>query len=233
MRLVVSIVPARVEVHLRGRGIDAMWRRSFTLRPGQHVVCFVVFIVALGCVSGSRRRHRERAGSLPRPAFLDDARLAAERSPSLIIRAIEDRRHGCCVVNEFVNETGRNCRDGMERGAMAGTARLIVTCRFEPARRRETGTVLMTRRSQVRILSPLLKKVALTRPNGRQRELGAVSICGPGGRGRGVCPRAWRPRGRRGWFGRVRSGRSAAAVGRASTRSTGRVRRVRRSPCAR
>ena len=50
MRLVVSIVPARVEVHLRGRGIDAMWRRSFTQRPGQHVVCFVVFIVALGCV---------------------------------------------------------------------------------------------------------------------------------------------------------------------------------------
>jgi len=42
----------------------------------------------------------------------------------------------------------------------------------------ETGTGwLITQRSQVQILSPLLKKVALTRPNGRQRERAAVSIC--------------------------------------------------------
>jgi hypothetical protein len=47
--------------------------------------------------------------------------MAAERSLSLIIRAIEDRRHGCCVVNGFVNETRRNCRDGVKRGAMPWT----------------------------------------------------------------------------------------------------------------
>ena len=122
MRLVVSIVPARAEVHLRGRGIDAMWRRSLTQRPGQHVVCFVVFIIALGCVSVLR------ADSASGPVLFHvqppsmGARLTAERSPSLIIRAVEDRRHGCCVVNEFVNETGRNCRDGVERGVILGRA---------------------------------------------------------------------------------------------------------------
>jgi hypothetical protein len=49
--LVVSIVPARAEVHLRWWGIDTMWRRSFARWPGPHVVCFVVLIiVALGDV---------------------------------------------------------------------------------------------------------------------------------------------------------------------------------------
>jgi hypothetical protein len=37
------------------------------------------------------------------------------------MRAIEDRRHGAVVVNGFVNETRRNGRDGLRRGAMAGT----------------------------------------------------------------------------------------------------------------
>jgi hypothetical protein len=46
--LVVSIVPALAEAYPRW-GIDSMWRRSFTQRPGRHVVCLVVLIiVALG-----------------------------------------------------------------------------------------------------------------------------------------------------------------------------------------
>ena len=50
MGLVVSVVPARAEVYLR-RGIDTMWCRSSTQRPGRNVVCFVVLIVvALGDV---------------------------------------------------------------------------------------------------------------------------------------------------------------------------------------
>ena len=47
---------------------------------------------------------------------------------------------------------------------------------------------LITQRSQVRILSPLLKKVALTRPNGRQHELAAVRFVNAGERAMaGVC----------------------------------------------
>ena len=42
------------------------------------------------------------------------------------------------VVNGFVNETRRNCRDGVRRGAMAGTGELIVTCAFETGGERET-----------------------------------------------------------------------------------------------
>jgi len=49
------------------------------------------------------------------------ARQVAERSPWLIVRAIEDGRQGAVVVHGFVNETRRNCRDGVERGARAGT----------------------------------------------------------------------------------------------------------------
>ena len=54
----------------------------------------------------------------------------------------------------------------------------------------------------------------------------------PGGRGRAACPRASRPRARPGWCGPVRPGRRVVAGARASTRPTGRLRRVRRSPCA-
>jgi len=36
----------------------------------------------------------------------------------------------CSVVNGFVNETWRNGRDGVRRGAMAGTGALLVTCEF-------------------------------------------------------------------------------------------------------
>ena len=56
--------------------------------------------------------------------------MPAEWAPSLIIRAIEGRRHGCCVVNGFVNETWRNRQDSVKRAAMAGTA-TIVTCAFK------------------------------------------------------------------------------------------------------
>jgi hypothetical protein len=37
----------------------------------------------------------------------------------------------CSVVNGFVNETWRNGRDGVRRGAMAGTGALLVTCAVE------------------------------------------------------------------------------------------------------
>ena len=122
MRLVVSIVPARVQVHLRGRGIDTMWRRSLTGRPGEHVVCLVVLIVVarevrvLGAdvASGPVLFHVQP------PAI--GARLAAERSPSLIIRAIEDRRHGCRLVNGFVDETRRDRGDDVERFLIAPTS---------------------------------------------------------------------------------------------------------------
>jgi hypothetical protein len=87
--LVVSIVPAGAEVH--HWRIDTMWRRSFTQRASRHVVCFVVFIVvARGDVwvlsaevaSGPVLFHVE-------PPSIG-ARLVAERSPQLIIRATED-----------------------------------------------------------------------------------------------------------------------------------------------
>jgi len=78
--LVVSIVPARAEVHLRG--IDTMWRRSFTQRPGRHVVCFVVLIVvALGgvWVLGTEVASGPVLFHVQPPSM--GARLAAERSP--------------------------------------------------------------------------------------------------------------------------------------------------------
>jgi hypothetical protein len=120
VRLVVSIVPARVQVHLRGRGIDTMWRRSFTRRPGEHVVCLVVLIVV-----GRQVRVLADVASGPvlfhvQPPAIG-ARLAAERSPSLIIRAIEDRRHGCRLVNGFVNERQRDRGDDVERFLIAPT----------------------------------------------------------------------------------------------------------------
>ena len=93
MRLVVSIVPARAEVHLRWRGIDTMWRRSLTQRLGLHVVCFVVLIVV---AQGDVRVRGADVASGPvlfhvQPPSIG-TRMAAERSPSLIIRAIEDLR---------------------------------------------------------------------------------------------------------------------------------------------
>jgi hypothetical protein len=176
VRLVVFIVPARAEVHLRGRGIDTMWRRSLTQRPGRHVVCFVVLkVVARGDV---RVRGADVASGpvlvhVQPPSI--GTRTAAERSPSLIIRAIEDRRHGCCVVNGFVNETRSNCRDGVKRGAMPWTGDRSSPAGLRPGRGLETATGwLITQRSQVRILSPLLKVVVLTRPYGRRRVLAAV-----------------------------------------------------------
>jgi hypothetical protein len=42
--LVVAIVPALAELYPRW-GIDSMWCRSFTQRPGRHVVCLVVLII--------------------------------------------------------------------------------------------------------------------------------------------------------------------------------------------
>ena len=47
------------------------------------------------------------------------------------------------VVNGFVNETRRTCRDGVRRGAMAGTGESVVTCAFETdcvGRRRLVGS---------------------------------------------------------------------------------------------
>ena len=78
MRLVVSIVPARVEVHLRGRGIDTMWRRSFTQRPGQHVVCFVVLIVVPWDVFGFSAP-RSRAGGFSSTSSLRRLRSTGGR----------------------------------------------------------------------------------------------------------------------------------------------------------
>lgn len=120
--LVVSIVPARAYVHLRGRGIDAMWRRNSTRPTGQHIVCFVVFIVvALGGVwvfgtevaSGMVLFH-----VCLRRWALDW--LASGRRRSLSARL----KTGAMVavgVNGFVNETRRNCRDGVARGAVVRT----------------------------------------------------------------------------------------------------------------
>ena len=56
---------------------------------------------------------------------------SGHHSGTAFIRITKLRRHGpetpvaalaaCCVVNGFVNETRRNCRDGERRGGMAGT----------------------------------------------------------------------------------------------------------------
>ena len=79
VRLVVSIVPAGAEVHLWR--IDTMWRRSFSQRPGRHVVCFVVLIVvARGDVRvlGTEVASGRVLFHVQPPL---GARLAAERSP--------------------------------------------------------------------------------------------------------------------------------------------------------
>jgi hypothetical protein len=118
--LVVSIVAARAEVHLRGRGINTMWRKNPTQWPGRHDMCFVVFIIVARrnvWVFGTDVASGPVVFHVQPPSM--SARLAAE--PSLIIPAIEDGRHGRCVVNGFVNETRRDYRDGVRRGATART----------------------------------------------------------------------------------------------------------------
>ena len=78
MGLVVSVVPARAEVYLR-RGIDTMWCRSSTQRPGRNVVCFVVLIVvALGDVRVLGTEGLEWAGSSPRPASVNGCSIGAD-----------------------------------------------------------------------------------------------------------------------------------------------------------
>jgi hypothetical protein len=78
--LVVSVVPALVEVHLR-RSIDTMRRRGSVQRPTERVVCLVVLIVvALGQV----------LFHVQPPSIC--ARLAAEQSSQLIIRVRRMRR---------------------------------------------------------------------------------------------------------------------------------------------
>src|SRR5712672_2052777 len=92
--LVVSIVAAGVEVH--HWRIDTMWRRSFTQRPGRHVVCFVVLIVV---ARGDVRVRGADVASGPVLFHVEPpsigARLVAERSPQLIIRPTEDWCRGC------------------------------------------------------------------------------------------------------------------------------------------
>ena len=93
--------------------------QEFTGRPGQHVVCLVVLIVVAREVRvlGADVANGPVLFHVQPPAI--GARLAAERSPSLIIRAIEDRRHGCRLVNGFVDETRRDRGDDVERFLIA------------------------------------------------------------------------------------------------------------------
>ena len=139
VRLVVSIVPARVQVHLRGRGIDTMWRRSCTAAARPAVVCLVVLIVVARevQVSGADVARRPVLFHVQPPTI--SARLAAERSPSLIIRAIEYRRHGCRLVNGFVNETRRDRGDDVERPMIAPHLR--------PLPATDLATIIVARRS--------------------------------------------------------------------------------------
>jgi hypothetical protein len=79
--LVVSIIPALAEFHLRGRS-DTMWRRTSSQRAGQHVVRFVVLIVAVLAQVRILVTEVARGRVLfhVQPPWMG-ARLAAERSP--------------------------------------------------------------------------------------------------------------------------------------------------------
>ena len=122
MGLVVSVVPASAEAHLWR--IDTMRRRSLTWRPGRYIVVrFVVpIVVALGDVRvlGTEVAKGRAVPFHVQPPSMG-VRVAADRSPSLIVRAVEGWRPGCCVVNGFVNESRRNGRDRVQRGVMAET----------------------------------------------------------------------------------------------------------------
>jgi len=81
-----------------------------SLRGGRDatVVCAPKRKGGRGCAVGHPQRrnrlsHAPLSGINEAPADAAVARLAA-----------------CCVVNGFVNEMRRNCRDGVARGAMAG-----------------------------------------------------------------------------------------------------------------
>ena len=120
MGLVVSIVPAGAEVHLR-RGIDAMWRRRFTQRAGKHVVCFVVLVVV--ALRDARVVGTEVASG---PVLFHvqppiDARLAADRSPQVIIRVMKDWRDGCCCWPRIWERNAAKLPRCVTRGAMART----------------------------------------------------------------------------------------------------------------
>jgi hypothetical protein len=86
--LVVSIVPAGVEVH--HWRIDTMWRRSFTQRPSRHVVCFVVLIVVAlrnVWVLGTDVASGPVVFHVQPPSM--SARLAAERSRSSLFARLK------------------------------------------------------------------------------------------------------------------------------------------------
>jgi hypothetical protein len=114
------IVPAGAEVHLWR--IDTMWRRSSTQRPGRHVVWFVVLIVVARGIFGLS------AWGSPAGRFSSTSSLhrwvldwqPSSRRNSLSAR-LKTGAIVAVVVNEIVNETRRNWRDGVRRGAMART----------------------------------------------------------------------------------------------------------------
>jgi hypothetical protein len=100
--LVVAIVPALAELYPRW-GIDSMWCRSFTQRPGRHVVCLVVLIVVArgvawvmgtGVAGGPVLLHVT-------PSFMG-ARLAAGRSPQLIIARLTTVGIGVTLCSSFL-----------------------------------------------------------------------------------------------------------------------------------
>lgn len=107
MGLVVSIIPALTEIHLR-RGIDTTWPRSSTQRPGRCIVCFVVLIVvALGNVRvlGFEVATGPVLFHVKPPSM--GARLVAEQASVTHYPRIPDGRQGA-VVRERIWEPVRH-----------------------------------------------------------------------------------------------------------------------------
>jgi hypothetical protein len=103
-------------------------------------------------------------------------------SPVVVVSVIpgpfgEGRWPAGDVVNGFVNETRRNASDGVRRGEMARTGDSVVACAFETGEATRDGDRL-AHNPEVAGSNPVptTKKVALTRPNGRQHQLAAVSF---------------------------------------------------------
>jgi len=138
--LVVSIVSAGVEVH--HWRIDAMWHRRLSQRPSRHVVCFVVLIVV---GRGDVRVLGTEVASGPVLFHVEPpsigARLVAERSPQLIIRATEDWCRGC-------NATRLHVRVLFDRPWMLGQTLVLVS--------------LLMMRKQLLVLKSLAERDAVT-----------------------------------------------------------------------